>query len=144
MSSPSSRQARWAAPWAAGCASTAPGSSPCSMAAAPRASRARSAPASLPSTAANAWWAKRILSCRSCRRARRPGWRARQVRSMYPKAYRWVAEMEEIAAFSGGDVAAQQIYRGLARLYERLAEGGVAEDELAQLSDFCRAASGKI
>jgi hypothetical protein len=67
-------------------------------------------------------------------------WLARQVPSMYPKAYRWVAEMDEIAAFSGGDVAAQQIYRGLARLYERLADGHAAEDELAQLSEFCRPA----
>src|SRR5258708_35386767 len=71
-------------------------------------------------------------------------WLARQVPSMYPKAYRWVAEMEEIAAFSGGDLAAQQIYRGLARLYERLAEGGGAEDEPGQVGGFRRAASGKI
>jgi putative dehydrogenase len=65
-------------------------------------------------------------------------WLARQVPSMYPKAYRWVAEMEEIAAFSGGDAAAQQIYRGLARLYERLADEEAARGERAQLSDFCR------
>jgi hypothetical protein len=60
---------------------------------------------------------------------------------MYPKAYRWVAEMEEIAAFGNGDAAAQQIYRGLARLYERLADGRGAADELAQLSEFCRQAA---
>ena len=68
-------------------------------------------------------------------------WLARQVPSMYPKAYRWVAEMEEIAAFTAGDAAAQQIYRGLARLYERLADGRAAEAELAQLSAFCRDAA---
>ncbi|HET7594294.1 MAG TPA: DUF1932 domain-containing protein [Stellaceae bacterium] len=68
-------------------------------------------------------------------------WLARQVPSMYPKAYRWVAEMEEIAAFGNGDAAAQQIYRGLARLYERLADGRAAADELAQLSEFCRQAA---
>ena len=70
-------------------------------------------------------------------------WLARQVPSMYPKAYRWVAEMEEIAAFSGGDVAAQQIYRGLARLYAHLAEGDAAEGERAQLNDFCRQPAGR-
>src|SRR5260221_12417994 len=58
-------------------------------------------------------------------------WLARQVPSMYPKAYRWVAEMEEIDAFSGGDVAAQQIYRGQARPYERPAAAGGAEAEPA-------------
>jgi hypothetical protein len=40
---------------------------------------------------------------------------------MYPKAYRWVAEMEEIAEFAGEDAAARQIFEGVARLYERLA-----------------------
>lgn len=68
-------------------------------------------------------------------------WLARQVPSMYPKAYRWVAEMEEIAAFGEGDSAAQRIYRGLARLYARLADGEAAADELAQLSEFCRQAA---
>jgi len=63
-------------------------------------------------------------------------WLARQVPSMYPKAYRWVAEMEEIAAFAAADPAAAQIYQGLARLYERLATAA-AEGERAQLSDFC-------
>jgi 3-hydroxyisobutyrate dehydrogenase-like beta-hydroxyacid dehydrogenase len=53
-------------------------------------------------------------------------WARRQVPAMYPKAYRWVAEMEEIAAFLGEDEAARQIYRGAALLYARLAapEGG--------------------
>jgi L-threonate 2-dehydrogenase len=67
-------------------------------------------------------------------------WLARQVPRLYPKAYRWVAEMEEIAAFTGDDAAAaQHIYRGLARLYQRLAEAA-AESERAQLSEFCRKA----
>jgi putative dehydrogenase len=44
----------------------------------------------------------------------------RSVPGMFPKAYRWVAEMEEIAAFSG-DPATDQIYRGVAGLYRRLA-----------------------
>ena len=58
--------------------------------------------------------------------------------AMFPKAYRWVAEMEEIAAFLAGDAPAQQIYQGMARLYARLAEGASAPDqgELAVLADF--------
>lgn len=45
----------------------------------------------------------------------------RSVPGMFPKAYRWVAEMQEIAAFAGEDAAAAQIYRGAAELYARLA-----------------------
>jgi L-threonate 2-dehydrogenase len=41
--------------------------------------------------------------------------------SMYSRAYRWVAEMQEIAAFAGEDPGARQIYEGAADLYERLA-----------------------
>lgn len=67
-------------------------------------------------------------------------WLARQVPRMYPKAYRWVAEMEEIAAFAAADPAAAQLYQGLARLYERLATAA-AEDERKQLSDFCQKAA---
>ena len=59
---------------------------------------------------------------------------------MYPKAYRWVAEMEEIAAFAPADPAAAQIYRGLARLYQRLATTA-AEDERTRLSAFCKKAA---
>jgi putative dehydrogenase len=40
---------------------------------------------------------------------------------MYPKSYRWVAEMQEIAQFARDDSATQAIYQGLASLYERLA-----------------------
>jgi|SRR6185312_6112970 len=62
--------------------------------------------------------------------------------TMFPKAYRWVAEMEEIADFLAGDPAAQQIYRGTARLYQRLAEGAATPDrgELAAIADFARSA----
>jgi 3-hydroxyisobutyrate dehydrogenase-like beta-hydroxyacid dehydrogenase len=63
---------------------------------------------------------------------------ARQVPLMFPKAYRWVAEMEEIAAFLAADSAAPQIYEGMARLFERLAERPAAEAELAVLGEFCR------
>lgn len=45
----------------------------------------------------------------------------RSVPGMFPKAYRWVAEMQEIAAYAGEDAAAAQVYRGAAELYARLA-----------------------
>ena len=43
------------------------------------------------------------------------------IPDMYPKAYRWVAEMREIAAFLDEDKAAAMIFEGSARLYDRLA-----------------------
>jgi 3-hydroxyisobutyrate dehydrogenase-like beta-hydroxyacid dehydrogenase len=49
------------------------------------------------------------------------GWLSRNVPRMPPKAYRWVAEMEEIAGFIGADFAEHRIYEGAAGLYERLA-----------------------
>jgi hypothetical protein len=44
---------------------------------------------------------------------------------MYAKAYRWVAEMQEIAAFLPPETGADALYEGAARLYEHLA-GDVA------------------
>jgi L-threonate 2-dehydrogenase len=72
-------------------------------------------------------------------------WLARQVPSMYPKAYRWIAEMEEIAAFLKDDPAALAIYQGIARLYERVADirnkSGTDDGELAELKRFCEQAA---
>jgi putative dehydrogenase len=51
----------------------------------------------------------------------------RQLPGMYRKAYRWVAEMEEIADHAGAEDTGAPIYKGMARLYERIAadwEGG--------------------
>ena len=45
----------------------------------------------------------------------------RRVPGMFPKAYRWVAEMEEIAEFARDDPAAREMWTNIARLYERLA-----------------------
>jgi 3-hydroxyisobutyrate dehydrogenase-like beta-hydroxyacid dehydrogenase len=39
---------------------------------------------------------------------------------MYPKAYRWAAEMREIAAFVQDDPAAARIYEAVGDLYERI------------------------
>ncbi len=58
--------------------------------------------------------------------------------TLFPKAYRWVAEMEEIADFLAGDAAAQELYRAMARLYQRLAAGAAAPEagELAAIAAF--------
>jgi 3-hydroxyisobutyrate dehydrogenase-like beta-hydroxyacid dehydrogenase len=69
-------------------------------------------------------------------------WLVRQVPRMFPKAYRWVAEMEEIAEFLGDDRAGHDMYVAIARLYERIAAGvdktsPEVEQELALLRSFC-------
>ena len=46
---------------------------------------------------------------------------ARGLPDMYGKAYRWVAEMREIAAFVGPDAPEHLIYEGMAGLYEHIA-----------------------
>jgi 3-hydroxyisobutyrate dehydrogenase-like beta-hydroxyacid dehydrogenase len=62
------------------------------------------------------------------------------VPGMFPKAYRWVAEMEEIADFAGEDEATRQIYQGIAKLYARLASDFEGEQtEIADLSAFVAA-----
>ncbi|HXQ84511.1 MAG TPA: DUF1932 domain-containing protein [Xanthobacteraceae bacterium] len=49
-------------------------------------------------------------------------WFKRQLAMMPPKAYRWVAEMHEIADFVGEDPTAHELYEGAAHFYERIAE----------------------
>jgi L-threonate 2-dehydrogenase len=57
---------------------------------------------------------------------------ARQIPNMYRKAYRWVAEMEEIGEHLGlAEPGAREIYRGMARLYEHL-----DKDQIATLDRF--------
>jgi putative dehydrogenase len=64
-------------------------------------------------------------------------WLTRQMPGMPGKAFRGVAEMEEIAAFAGADAAATQMYHAAARLYARLAEDGVTtKEEIEALSRF--------
>jgi putative dehydrogenase len=69
-------------------------------------------------------------------------WLTRQIPGMFPKAYRWVAEMEEISSFLGADQASHDVYQGIARLYERLASGqdgssAAAREDIAALAEFC-------
>ena len=50
------------------------------------------------------------------------GYLTRQTPDMYAKAYRWVAELDEIAAFVGEDHPEHAMLNAAARLYERIAE----------------------
>jgi 3-hydroxyisobutyrate dehydrogenase-like beta-hydroxyacid dehydrogenase len=45
----------------------------------------------------------------------------RFIPTMFPKAYRWVAEMEQIGDFAGDEAHGASIYQGAARLYEQIA-----------------------
>ena len=64
-------------------------------------------------------------------------WFERQIPGMYQKAYRWVAEMREIADFAGEDAATAAVYEGVARFYERMAadESG-NKQEIGALAEF--------
>jgi 3-hydroxyisobutyrate dehydrogenase-like beta-hydroxyacid dehydrogenase len=49
------------------------------------------------------------------------GYLTRQVPGMYQKAYRWVAELDEISAFVGRDYHENAMLEAAARFYERIA-----------------------
>src|SRR5690348_13487882 len=69
-------------------------------------------------------------------------WFQRALASMPPKAYRWVAEMHEIAGFVGDDPTASELYQGAAHFYERIAadfDGG--KQDVKALGDFLSKAS---
>jgi len=56
---------------------------------------------------------------------------------MYSKAYRWIAEMEEIAGFVDEDDAGHQIFAGAADLYDRIAaDFEASREETGALSKF--------
>jgi putative dehydrogenase len=64
-------------------------------------------------------------------------WFKRGLALMPPKAYRWVAEMHEIAGFVGEDPTAHELYEGAAHFYERIAEdfdGG--KEDVTALTEF--------
>ena len=66
-------------------------------------------------------------------------WLGRSIPRMYSKAYRWVAEMEEIAAFAGKDAPPQGIYKSIAALYQALAEDHAGpKRDVAALGAFLR------
>ncbi|MCK9907927.1 DUF1932 domain-containing protein [Microbacteriaceae bacterium K1510] len=64
-------------------------------------------------------------------------WLSRQVPSMYPKAYRWVAELDEIAGFVGKDHPEHAMFAAAARFYEEIAKDVDGENqETAALDKF--------
>jgi putative dehydrogenase len=70
----------------------------------------------------------------------------RTIPDMFPKAYRWVAEMEEIADFLGDERPESGIYQGMAGFYDRLAhdfkDGGPEIEALKTFIDvYSRPAS---
>ena len=67
-----------------------------------------------------------------------------QLPLMPAKAYRWIAEMQEIAGFVGDDPAARELYQGAAHFYERIAEDFAAEKkDVAALLQFLGKDSGR-
>lgn len=60
----------------------------------------------------------------------------RSVPDMFGKAYRWVAEMEEIASFTGSE-AEGDMYEGIADLFERLAADNNGDQaDITRLREF--------
>ena len=67
------------------------------------------------------------------------GYLTKQVPAMYPKAYRWVAELEEISDFVGKDHPEHVILTAAARLYERIAEDVDGEkNEVGEMDKFLK------
>lgn len=63
-------------------------------------------------------------------------WLSRSVPGMYSKAYRWVGEMEEVADFVGPGPQ-QEIFAGIAELYDHLAEDFEgSKEEIGALAGF--------
>lgn len=72
-------------------------------------------------------------------------WFKRGLALMPPKAYRWIAEMHEIAGFVGEDPAARELYDGAAHFYERIAEdfdSGVKKETSALAKFLGKGAAG--
>ncbi|ANP91832.1 NAD(P)-dependent oxidoreductase [Rhizobium leguminosarum] len=64
------------------------------------------------------------------------------IPDMYPKAYRWVAEMQEIADFLGEDDPAATIFRGMADVFSRMATDVKGSRVLVEQLDEIIAHSG--
>jgi 3-hydroxyisobutyrate dehydrogenase-like beta-hydroxyacid dehydrogenase len=66
-------------------------------------------------------------------------WLKRNLSLMPPKAYRWVAEMHEIADFVGEDPSAHELYVGAAHFYEQIAGDFASEKhDVSALEAFLR------
>ncbi len=67
------------------------------------------------------------------------GYLTRQIPGMYSKAYRWVAELDEISAFVGEDYAENEMLSAAARLYQRIAADVAGENkEVAAMDKFLK------
>jgi 3-hydroxyisobutyrate dehydrogenase-like beta-hydroxyacid dehydrogenase len=63
---------------------------------------------------------------------------------MPPKAYRWVAEMREIAGFLGPDHPATLMYEGAARLFDHIAADAKSDGpDTARLVAFAKSGKGR-
>ncbi|WP_027174444.1 NAD(P)-dependent oxidoreductase [Methylobacterium sp. 10] len=65
---------------------------------------------------------------------------SRVLPDMVPKAYRWVAEMDQIASFLGNDDGGRRMFDGAGRVYERLAAEEGDGNEIERLRAFAAAA----
>ncbi|HET9616354.1 MAG TPA: DUF1932 domain-containing protein [Pseudolabrys sp.] len=66
-------------------------------------------------------------------------WLDRQMPNMYGKAYRWVAELDEIGAFVGEEFAEHEMLTAAARFYQRIADDfDGKQDEVAVLERFLK------
>jgi putative dehydrogenase len=64
---------------------------------------------------------------------------SRNIPSMYGKAYRWVAELDEIARFVGTDHPEHEMLAAAARFYERIAADAAGEKkEIGELDKFLK------
>jgi putative dehydrogenase len=64
-------------------------------------------------------------------------WLKRSLSLMPSKAYRWIAEMHEIADFVGEDPAGHELYVGAANFYEQIARDFAGDKEaVAALEAF--------
>jgi hypothetical protein len=67
------------------------------------------------------------------------GYLTKQTPAMYSKAYRWVAELEEISDFVGKDHPENEMMMAAARLYERIAKDVDEEKkEVGEMDKFLK------
>jgi hypothetical protein len=66
-------------------------------------------------------------------------WLDRQMPNMYGKAYRWVAELDEIGAFVGEEFSEHAMLTAAARFYQRMADDyDGKKDEVAVIERFLK------
>jgi 3-hydroxyisobutyrate dehydrogenase-like beta-hydroxyacid dehydrogenase len=64
-------------------------------------------------------------------------WFSRQIPNIYSKAYRWVAEMEEVSDFAGDNAASKDMYAAVAEFYQHLAQDFASDQhDVAALKAF--------